>query len=88
MCFVSYLDTAGIRHTVEVDAESLYEAAELAIRAFKEHDCEPVGMNQLEVEIRKSITHTLTVKRLHDWLEGGSKSPNEAVMKDRLRALI
>lgn len=40
-CIVSYLDTEGLRHTVEVEAESLYEAAVLAMRTFKDHDCEP-----------------------------------------------
>jgi hypothetical protein len=87
-CFVSYLDTSGIRHQVEVEADSKYEAAALAVRTFKEHDCEPGAMGQLEVEIRTSITHTLTVKKLHDWLNGGAKSPNEGALKDRLRQIV
>ena len=40
-CFVSYLDTSGIRHEVEAEAQSMYEAAALAVRTFKDHDCEP-----------------------------------------------
>ena len=87
-CFVSYLDTTGIRHQVEVEAESMYEAAVLAINAFKKHDCEPVGMNEIEVEIRSSVTHTLTVKRLQEWLNGACKSPNERVIKEKLKALV
>ena len=87
-CFVSYVDISGIRHTVEVEADSLYEAAALAIRAFKEHDCAPAAMSQLEVEIRKSITHTVTVQRLYDWLNGASKSPNQKVAKEKLKALV
>jgi len=87
-CVVSYLDTSGIRHTVELEASSLYEAAALALRAFKEHDCEPGEMGKLEVEIRSSVTHTLTVQRLHTWLHGGAKNPKEAVMKERLRGLL
>jgi hypothetical protein len=58
-CIVSYLDTEGLRHTVEVEAESLFEAAALAVRIFKQHDCEPGALSQLEVEIRSSITHTV-----------------------------
>lgn len=88
ICNVSYLDTEGLRHKVEVQAESLYEAAVLALRAFREHDCEPVGMRELEVEIRSSITHTVTVQKVHQWLTGGAKHPKDAVMKDRLRALL
>jgi hypothetical protein len=45
LCIVSYVDTEGLRHTVEVEAESLYEAAALAVRTFKQHDCEPLGAN-------------------------------------------
>ena len=87
-CFVSYLDISGIRHQVEVDAESMYEAAALAVKTFKDHDCEPGGMALLEVEIRSSITHTLTVKKLRDWINGGGKSPKEVVTKERLKELL
>ena len=87
-CIVSYLDTEGIRHTVEVQAERLFEAAVLAVRAFKKQDCEPVGMNELQVEVRTSIIHSLPIWKLNDWLNGGSKTQNEAVTKERLRALL
>ena len=87
-CFVSYLDLSGIRHQVEVEAGSLYEAAALAVRAFRDHDCEPGPLSQLEIEIRTSVTHTLTVKKLREWLNGGAKTPRDVVMKDRLRELI
>jgi hypothetical protein len=87
-CIVSYLDISGLRHTVEVDAESLYEAAVLALRTFKQHDCEPVGMSNLEIEIRSSVTHTVSVRKVHSWLNGGARTPKEAVTKERLRALL
>jgi len=63
-CVVSYLDISGIRHTVEIEADSLYEAAALALHTFRQHNCEPGVMGKLEVEIRSSVTHTLTVERL------------------------
>lgn len=87
-CSVSYLDTEGLRHTVEVDAESLYEAAVLAIRTFRQHNCEPGQVSKLEVEVRTSVIHTITPGRIFDWLNAGAKSPKEAVMKERLRALL
>ncbi len=87
-CTVSYLDTSGIRHSVEVEAESLYEAAALAVRAFRRHDCGPRGMAKLEVEMRSSVTHTLTIKRLEEWLGGACSSPREAVLKERLREMV
>lgn len=87
-CVVSYLDTEGLRHTVEVQAQSLYEAAVLAIRTFRDHDCEPGPASELEVEIRTSVVHTVTPRRVHEWLNGGAKTPKEAVIKEKLRRLI
>ena len=87
-CIVSYLDIEGLRHTVEVEADSLYEAAVLAIRTFRQHDCEPGQVSELHVEVRSSVIHTITPRRIYDWLNGGAKTPREAVMKERLRALL
>jgi hypothetical protein len=87
-CIVSYLDFEGLRHAVEVEAESLYEAAPLAIHKFKQHHCEPGSSSELEIEIRSSIVHTITPRKVRDWLDGSAKSPRDAVLKERLRALI
>jgi hypothetical protein len=87
-CVVSYLDIEGLRHSVEVEAASLYEAGVLAIKILREHDCEPGALSKLEIEIRSSVTHTVTVKKIQEWVSGGSKSPKEAVMKERLRQLL
>jgi len=87
-CVVSYLDGEGLRHAVEVQADSLYEAAVLAVRTFKQHDCPPAEMTNLEVEIRSSVTHTINLRKVNQWLKGGARSPKEAVTKDRLRALL
>lgn len=37
-CRVSYLDLEGFRHSVELEAASLYEAAVLAVSRFRQHD--------------------------------------------------
>jgi len=87
-CIVSYLDCEGLRHSVEVEAGSLYEAAVLALRTFTQHDCAPAEMTKLEVEIRSSVIHETTVRRVREWLRGGARSPKEAVTKERLRALF
>lgn len=86
---VSFLDVDGIRHSVEIDnAASLYEAAALAVCAFRKHECEPAPASRLEVEIRSSVTHTVTIKKLYEWLNGGAKTPKEKITKDRLRELV
>lgn len=87
-CIVSYLDVSGIRHSVEVQADSLYEAAVLAVKILREHDCAPAEISKLEVEIRSSVTHEITLKKVRQWLHGGAKSPKEAVTKERLREIL
>lgn len=87
-CVVSFVDLDGVRHSVEVQAEGLYEAAILGLAAFKKHDFMPGGLTQLEVEVLSSITHTVTVKKVQEWLERGVRTPKEAVLKERLRSLL
>ena len=87
-CRVSYVDFKGFRHSVELEAGSLYEAAILAVSTFRQHHFEPGDLTNLEVEIRTAITHTVTLKKVRSWLQGGSRSPKEAIVKDRLRALL
>ena len=87
-CIVSYLDTDGLRHKVEVQAASVYEAAALAIAAFKKHNCQPGELSQLDVEVRTSVIHTVTVKKLRQWVNGGARTPKEAIAKERLRELL
>jgi len=87
-CTVSFLDFDGIRHSVEVEAEGLYEASVLGLCAFRKHELDPGGLTQLEVEVRSSVTHTLTVTKVQQWLQRGVRTPKEAVLKDRLRALL
>jgi len=85
---VSFVDSEGIGHTVEVQAESLFEAAARAMRTFKQHGCEPGPITRLDVEIRSAVIHTVTPKKVQQWLSGGAKTPKEAVIKQRLRELM
>lgn len=87
-CTVSFVDLDGIRHSVEVEAEGLYEASVLGLCAFRKHEIEPGGLTQLEVEVRSSVKHTLTVTKVREWLQRGVRTPREAVLKERLRTLL
>jgi len=54
---------------VTVQAETLYEAVVLAIRAFREHHCAPGAASQLDVEARTpGVTHTVSVAKVQAWL--------------------
>jgi len=91
ICAVSFADVRGIRHTVEVHAESLFEAAVLAVRTFKGDPwIEHVGpATVLEIEVREpTARHAITMAQVQRWLEGASTSPNEGVKKARLKDLL
>src|SRR5260370_6763533 len=85
-CVVSFVDLDGIRHSAEVEADGLYEASVLGLCAFRKHELEPGGLTQLEVEVRSSVTHTLTVTKVREWLpwcenaEGGGTQGAIAVV--------
>ena len=85
-CIVSFVDLDGIRHSVEVDAEGL--SSVLGLCAFRKHELEPGGLTQLEGEVRSSVTHTLTVRKVQEWLQRGVRTPKGAVLKERLRTLL
>jgi hypothetical protein len=71
---------------VNVQAGTLYEAVALAVRAFREHDWEPGPASTMEVEARSpSVTHTVRMAKVEEWLTGASKSPNEKLVKERLK---
>jgi len=91
ICAVSFADVRGIRHTVEVQAESLFEAAILGVRPMKDEPwIEHVGpATVLDIEVREpAAKHAITMMQVERWLEGGSTSPNEGVKKAKLRDLL
>jgi hypothetical protein len=80
-CVLSFVDLAGFRHTVEVEAESLFEAGSLAISAFRRHECEHGPVSRLDIEITSAVKHTVTPQRIRDWIRGAAKSPKDLVLK-------
>lgn len=74
---------------MNVQAETLYEAVALAVPAFAEHHCLPGPASQIEVEAKSpSVTHTVRMTKVREWLTATPKSPREKVMKDRLKGLM
>jgi hypothetical protein len=78
-----------LRHSVDVQASSLYEAVAQAISVFREHDCALGPASQLEVEARSpGVKHSVSVKKVRDWLESSAKSPSDRLLKERLKELL
>ena len=93
ICVVSFTDLEGMEHSVEVSANSLYEAAALGLKQFRsslfaEH-VRPGTVTKLRVSVKEvAAQHELTVGGLESWLRGVAKSPREGVLKDRLRRVL
>src|ERR1022692_3490878 len=71
-CVVSFVDSTGIRHSIEVVAESLYEAAALAVREFRSHPwvdgVEPGAVTPLRISVKPpATTHEVSIKQLERW---------------------
>jgi hypothetical protein len=65
---VTLTDSRGIRHSVEVTAESLFEAGVLAVSAFRKAgwvDEIPGPASRLEIEVHEpAAKHTVTLRQL------------------------
>jgi hypothetical protein len=89
LCVVSFKDSEGFRHAVEVVAESLYEAVAIAARNFADAGWPPTSGTQMDIEVRApAVTHTITLNRVSAWVNGVAKSPKDKVLKDRLKELL
>ncbi|HEY7171781.1 MAG TPA: hypothetical protein VH417_13110 [Vicinamibacterales bacterium] len=89
-CVVSFVGPSGIRHSVEVEAETLYEAAVLAVTRFRQDIWgEAVtAATTLDVEVREPSTkHSLTLQQVERWL-GSPSAPHETSRKARLKLML
>ena len=86
-CVVSYCDH-HFKHSVEVTAETLYEAAVLGIKAMN------VPRNKLhllsfDILVKApQVYHSVTGAMLSAWLAQTPKSPKEKVLKNRLGEIL
>jgi len=92
-CRVTFTDTHGIAHAVEVDAETLYEAVALAVAEFRQEaiiDDAPGPMTEFSVVVlRKPIEHKLRFKTVQQWVQPSTNGgPAAMVKRERLRKLL
>ena len=90
-CKVSFTDPRGIKHSVEVTADSLFEAAVLGVKVLRsgEWNDPPNQTTMIEVEVRNpSVKHTVSLMHISRWLNGASSSPAESMKKVKLRKLL
>jgi hypothetical protein len=89
-CKVSCLDANGIEHTVQVSAQSVFEAVAQALRVFRDHEwCALALAASVLVRIRQSeVEHHVQIRDFYNWLEAAGRRPAEMALKNRLRDLI
>lgn len=90
-CLVTVTDGRGVRHAVEVSADSLFDAAARALAALARDEwTESVGpATRVEVRVLQPVvTHTVTVRQLARWAEASATSPEERLRKERVRLLL
>lgn len=91
-CAVSFTDSRGSRHTVEVSAESLFEAVVLGVARLKRDgflEQTPGPATRLDVEVHEPVVrHTVTLQQLNRWLNEYGTNPNETVKKRKLKEML
>jgi hypothetical protein len=91
-CRVTCRDIDGIEHTVEVSAESLYEAVGRGLAAFRSADwVGEIGHGQTTITVavkQPEVEHKVRMRDFEAWLESNGRSPAEMALKVRLRELL
>jgi hypothetical protein len=90
-CIVSVVGERGVRHSVEVTAETLYEAAGTALSIFRQSEwLDVIGPNtELLVAVKNpETTHRVTLAQIRRWCDGVAVSPEEVLKRRRVKALV
>ena len=90
-CTVGFKSATGIAHSVDVEAETLYEAAGLGLARLKEDGwVEGLGPGtRLEIQVRAPATeHVISVQQLQRWINGTTASPAETLRRAKVRKML
>ena len=79
-------------HSLDVTAESLYEAVAQALAMLHDHEWVGeigTGLTVVTVQVRHpEVTHVVKIQDFERWLNGSCKSPAETILKSRLRQIL
>lgn len=90
-CRVSFKDLDGIVHAAEVQADTMYEAAVLGLKALKRSDwIEVIGPGtRIVIQVQEPhVEHFMMFAQLTRWLEGGAANQADLLKKKRLKELL
>lgn len=91
-CRVTCRDIEGVEHTVEVSADSLYEAVARGLATLRDTEWAGAishGQTIITVVVKQpEVQHMVRMRDFEAWLESNGRSPAEMVLKSRLRELL
>src|SRR3954464_14192946 len=90
-CTVSFTGPSGVGHSLEVSADSLYEAAIVGFSLLKQDGwTDPIALGtRFEIQVRHpATTHSVSLAQLRRWFDGIAVSPDETLKKRKLKALL
>jgi hypothetical protein len=86
-CRVSFTDSDGVLHGVDVDAGSLYEAVAIAVAQFREDDINPLSpgpMSEFTVAVyRNPMEHKIQLGQVAKWAEHSTRDGPAGITKRR-----
>ena len=91
-CRVTVCDMAGVKHSVEVTASTLYEAVALGLVAIREHDWASEiaeGLNTADVSVTPlPVMHSVRIQDFNKWLSRSGGTPNEISQRNHIRKIL
>jgi hypothetical protein len=91
-CHVTIKDMEGVTHTVEVTAETLYEAVALGLAAILGNEWVmgiAQGLNAVQVCVKDvPVVHSVQLKDFTAWLERSAGSPRELSKRKRIKQIL
>jgi hypothetical protein len=91
-CRVTIKDFDGVEHTVQVAAETLYEAVARALKAMQGKEWIagiPEGLNPVKVCVTDiPIEHTVTMKDFARWLNSTGLSPKDEMSRYKIKEIL
>jgi hypothetical protein len=91
-CKVTIQDMEGVTHTVNVTAETLYEAVALGMAAIRKSDWATgiaQGLNTVKVRVTNvPVEHEVALKDFTKWLDKTNGSPRELTDRKRIKSIL
>ncbi len=91
-CKVSVRDIRDVEHTIDVTAETLYEAVASALTALQQDKWVeeiPQGLNTVRVLVQQPpIHHEVRMQDFLSWLGRKGGSPSEIVLREKVSKLL